>query len=571
MKTSKKPIIVQTSSTTPWWYYALGLLAVFVVAFEVYGPALSGPFVYDDVYLPFMNPIYLDKSLAFWANVRPLLMASFWMNYKTAGIEPYQYHWFNVLLHVVNSLLAYVIVRKFLTMVNEVGWKREALAIFSGALFLLHPIQTESVAYVASRSEAMSILLFLAAFAVFLYRKSTAISAPVVVAVLVLFGLACLTKEHTTVLPGLLLLTDYYWNPGFSLEGIKRNWKLYVPIVLGGVVGVAAVVRVLQNSNSAGFQLKDLTWYQYLFTQFRAIWVYLQLYFIPVGLNIDHDFPVSKTIFDQGAIVYLVALIAVAVAAWIYRKKYPLASYGFFGYLLLLAPTSSVVPIQDVLVEHRVYLPFICLLLITVEFLRRWDAGRSTMLAALGAILIVTGALSYQRNTLWGNPLDLWQDAVNKSPNKSRPHFQLAYAQVQNGQCQTATQNYERVSKLSPPDQTLLIDWALAEDCALKTDAAIARLKQALLMGPNAHIYSLIGMMYGKRGQVSESLDALAAGEKLDPKFEMIYVYRGNDYITMGNYTGAAQEFQKALSINPLNQVAKDGLAIAQKQLRANK
>src|SRR6185369_1585058 len=271
MKTSKKPI-VETSSTTPWWYYALGILAVFVVAFEVYGPALNGPFVYDDVYLPFMNATYLDKSLAFWANVRPLLMASFWMNYQSSGIEPYQYHWFNVLLHVVNSLLAYAIVRKFLGLVGEIGWKRETLAIFAGALFLLHPIQTESVAYVASRSEAMSILLFLAAFAVFLYRKKTAISVPVVIAVLLLFGLACLTKEHTTVLPILLLLTDYYWNPGFSLEGIKRNWKLYVPILIGGVVGVAAVIRVLQNSSSAGFQLKDLAWYQYLFTQFRAIW-----------------------------------------------------------------------------------------------------------------------------------------------------------------------------------------------------------------------------------------------------------------------------------------------------------
>jgi tetratricopeptide (TPR) repeat protein len=254
-----------------------------------------------------------------------------------------------------------------------------------------------------------------------------------------------------------------------------------------------------------------------------------------------------------------------------YRRRYPLASYGILGYLLLLAPTSSVVPIQDVLVEHRVYLPFICLLLITVEFLRRWKIDRGPMIAALGAILIVTAALSYQRNTLWGNPLSLWQDAVDKSPNKSRPHFQLAYAQVQAGQCQTALQNYERVAKLSPLDNTLLIDWALAEDCALKTDAAIARLKQVALMSPSAHVYSLIGMMYGKQGKVPESLDALAIGEKLDPRFEMIYVYRGNDYITTGNFSGAAEEFKRALSINPLNQVAKNGLAIAQKQLRANK
>jgi tetratricopeptide (TPR) repeat protein len=575
MKTSKnikvETVLAPNVWTPKWWHYALGCLATFLIAFEIYGPALSGPFVYDDVYLPFMNPVYLDKPLAFWANVRPLLMASFYVNYQSSGIEPYAYHWFNVFLHVLNSLLAYAIVRKFLAMAGESGWKNEALSIFAGALFLLHPVQTESVAYVASRSETMSILLFLAALAIFLYRKSAAISVPVVILVLVFFGLACLTKEHTTVLPGLLLLTDYYWNPGFRFEGIKRNWKLYAPILAGGVFGVAAVFTMLTFSSSAGFKLKDLQWYQYLFTQFRAVWMYLRMYVFPIGLNVDHDFPISKTIFDHGAVFYLIGLLALAAAAWKYRRDYPLASYGFFGFLLLLAPTSSVVPIQDVLVEHRVYLPFICLLLITVEFLRRWNVGRGAMMGTLGAVLAVAGGLSYQRNALWGDPVRLWQDAVNKSPGKARPHFQLAYAQVQTGQCQSAVQHYETVAKLEPADQNLLIDWALADDCALKTDSALIRLKQAAQMGPTAHVYSLIGMMHGKQGRVAESLDALAIAEKLDPKFEMIYVYRGNDYLTTGNFEGAAVEFKKAIAINSLNQVAVNGLMTAQKQLRVNK
>ena len=562
---------MKTSNNPTWWQYALGVLAAFLVAFEVYGPALNGPFVYDDVYLPFMNPVYLDKSLAFWANVRPLLMASYWMNYQSSGIEPYAYHWFNIFLHFLNAVLVYVVIRKFLAMAGESGWLRQTLAIFAGALFLLHPIQTESVAYVASRSETMSILFFLGALAVFLYRKSEAISVPVVIAVLVLFGLACLTKEHTTVLPVLLLLTDYYWNPGFRMQGIRRNWKLYVPILIGGVLGVAAVFTMLKASRSAGFDLRDLQWYQYLFTQFRSVWMYLKMFVLPVGLNIDHDFPVSKTIFDQGAIFYLVGLLVLVALAWKYRRTHPLASYGFFGFLILLAPTSSVVPIQDVLVEHRVYLPFICLLLITIEFLRRWKVGRGTMIATLGAVLVIAGTLSYQRNELWANPVGLWQDTVNKSPKKARPYFQLAYAQMQAGQCQTAVQNYEMVAKLEPADQSLLIDWALAEDCALQTSVAIGRLKQAAQMTPSAHVYSLIGMMYGKQGRVPESLDALATAEKLDPRYEMIFVYRGNDYLGIGNFSGAAAEFGHAISINPLNQIAINGLAMANKKLRASK
>jgi tetratricopeptide (TPR) repeat protein len=177
--------------------------------------------------------------------------------------------------------------------------------------------------------------------------------------------------------------------------------------------------------------------------------------------------------------------------------------------------------------------------------------------------------LSYQRNQLWANPVALWQDTVDKSPNRSRPHFQLAFAQTQAGQCQSAVQQYEMVSKLERPDSRLLVDWALAEDCALKTDSAIARLKQAAQMDPSAHVYSLLGMMYGKQGKVQESLEALATGEKLNPNYEMIFVYRGNDYFTLGEYAKAAEEFKRAVAINPLNQGAANGLQLAQKQLRA--
>ena len=86
------------------------------------------------------------------------------------------------------------------------------------------------------------------------------------VPILILFGAAILTKEHTAVLPALLLLTDYYWNPGFSFEGIRRNWKLYVPILIGGAIAAVFIFRVLGQSPSAGFGMKDLTWYEYFFT-----------------------------------------------------------------------------------------------------------------------------------------------------------------------------------------------------------------------------------------------------------------------------------------------------------------
>jgi tetratricopeptide (TPR) repeat protein len=186
------------------------------------------------------------------------------------------------------------------------------------------------------------------------------------------------------------------------------------------------------------------------------------------------------------------------------------------------------------------------------------------LLAVLGAVSVFAGALSYQRNQVWGSALAFWEDTSRKSPHNSRALFQLAYAQWQNGDCSTAVNNYERVSKMEKPDDRLLIDWALALDCANKPNEAIDKLRQAIATSPTAHAHALIGMIHGKRGHADEALQALATAEKHDPGFEMTYVYRGNIFVTTGDMARAAAEYQRALALNPNNTTAQQGLAMAQ-------
>src|SRR6266436_2148100 len=142
----------------PWWQY-LGGLAALLLVFAVYGPALNGAFVLDDRALPFMNPNFAGRPLAAWiAGVRPVLAFSFWINYRLAETDPNWYHITNVLLHFLTSCLIALIAARLLEWAGVAGRRRALLAAFAGALFLLHPAQTESVAYVASRSEALSVL-----------------------------------------------------------------------------------------------------------------------------------------------------------------------------------------------------------------------------------------------------------------------------------------------------------------------------------------------------------------------------------------------------------------------------
>ena len=547
-----------------WWTYPAVAAVVIFVAFQVYAPALHGPFVFDDTYLPYHTPGF-PGALHYWiSGVRPLLMFTYWVNYQLSQ-APFGFHVTNVLIHLLNSLLIFLIARKLLQP-DASGW---LLPAFAAAVFLLHPIQTEAVSYVAGRSDSLSVLFFLAALAVFLYRREPVVSWKIAIIVLVLFGAAGATKEHTLVLPAVLLLTDYYWNPGFSLSGIRRNWRLYAPVAMAAAMGSLFVGKVLAQAQTAGFGVTEFTWYQYFFTQCRAFFVYLRLLVFPAGQDLDWEFPISRNLLDHGALVGLVAILALAAAAIYFRRRYPLASYGFLVYLLLMAPTSSFVPIRDPIAERRMYLPMIGILLVVIGMLSRIRVDRRKMTAAFCGIVAVLAVVTYQRNRLWASDISIWEDAARKSPGKQRVHFQLAHTYYTNGRCQDAIAQYAEAARLQKPDYGLLVDWGLAYDCANQPGLAVAKLRAAAVLDPKAHVYTQIAMVYAKRSHWPEALQALAQAEKLDPNYDMIYDNRGGIRANTNDLAGAAADYQHALTLNPSNEHARQMLEIVERQLHA--
>ncbi len=572
MKKSKRTVEKTIVPTRPAglkpWHFAIVFAGAFIAVLIAYLPALRGPFVFDDIYLPFTEQEYDQAPLRVWiGSVRPLLMFTFWANYRLSGLEPFSYHLVNVVLHFITGVFVFLIIRRLLQWAGMEGRVREIVALAGGGLFLLHPVQTEAVAYIASRSETLSTLFFYAAFALFVYRRSSAISWPEAVGVLLLFGAAVNTKEHTAVLPLLLLLTDYYWNPGFSFAGIRKNWRLYAPIAAGGALAARMVWRILRWSDTAGFALPEFTWVQYFYTQCRAIWLYIRLFFLPYGQNVDHDFAISRSIMDHGAAIWLAGLIALVVAAVYYRRRYPLASYGFLVFLILLAPTSSVIPILDPVAEHRLYLPIVGLLLVVAEFLRRWRVSRTTLAASVAGLLLVAGWLTFDRAQVWGSDLALWEDSVAKSPRKARPQFQLAYAYFNRGRCGDALEHYNIVAQVGPTDQRLLIDWALAYDCLHRWDEALAKLQQAAGLQKNAQVYSLLGLVYLRQNKNAEALEALNTAVKLNPRFEFTYVYRARVHAALGDLAAAADDDRRALAINADNDTAREDLAVIEQHM----
>jgi hypothetical protein len=360
MKKSKRPRPAEPGAVPQaprrnftWWPWAAALASL-LLAFEIYGPALNGPFVLDDLYLPYGDPKSQGLSFLQWViGSRPMLMASFWLNHHWTGDDPYAYHATNVLLHFLVSVIVALIAMRLLDWAGGVagsnpggkGAAHPTLGIFAGALFLVHPIQTESVAYVASRSETLSVLFYYAAYCVFLYRRTASITWLRALAVMALFGAAVATKQHTLTLPLLLLLTDLYWahgpnqggsnqggsNQGGSNQGgsnqasLRANRLLYIFLGLTGAAGAWFVWTTIRSANTAGFHVAGFTPLNYFFTECRVVWAYVRMFVLPLGQNADPEVAVSHTLLDSGAIVALAAWVVVVTAAWIYRKRWHLA------------------------------------------------------------------------------------------------------------------------------------------------------------------------------------------------------------------------------------------------------
>jgi tetratricopeptide (TPR) repeat protein len=574
MKTKKPKSARAEAPATRTWLWCGAALATLAVVFWAYGPAMHTGFLFDDTTQHFALPT-ASQPLSSWIGpVRPVLMFSYWVNSRISMEDTSWYHYFNILIHALAGIFVFLVIRRLLEWAGAEESSRTPWAAFGTLLFLLHPLQAESVAYISGRSDSLCGMLSCASFAAFLYRRSPAISWAGVLPVLLLFGAAVLTKEQAVALPALFVLTDFWWNPQTPLRSVRANWRLYAILALGAAGAAALFWKLIVGAgagSSAGFAIKDFTWYQYLFTQFRAIFAYVFNFLLPVNLNVDWDFPISRGIFEYGAIFGLAALLALAAAAWRYRRTFPLAGYGYFVFLVLLSPTSSILPIKDPIADRRMYLPILGLILIAIDLLRRLKVERKLLALGAAALMVATALATHARAEVWSDPILLWQDSALKSPNKVRAHFQLAFAYYEQGHFDLAIAEFQRTAELKPPTADLLYDWGLAYDALHQPELALAKLRQSAVLEATAQVFTQIAKVDAGQQRWAEALDALSTAEKLDPKFAITYVFRGKIYLNTNRAAEAVEQYQLALAIDPKVQDGQHDLAIAQSMLRTGR
>jgi hypothetical protein len=524
--------------------------AVFVTLLCLYWPALHGRFVFDDLSLPF-SKVMRDEPLSAWmSGVRPILMFTYWVNYQFGGTNPDGYHFLNLVIHFVNAGLAFLVLFRLMT---TVGWaqRKSLTAAAAGALiFAVHPLQTESVSYIAGRSESLASLFLLLAYVVFLYRREPSISWREALLVLVLFGIAVKTKENAVSLAGILVLTDLFWPVPFSLERLKGNWRLYALLTPAGIVGAIGVFRLLATAESAGFSLTTYNWYQYAFTEARAMFSYLGLTVLPIGQSIDQDYPPSMTLWDHGAIVYIIALAGLLALCLWRRHRYPLCCFGLLMFLIWLAPTSSIVPLEDAFVERRMYLPLLGLILIGCDLASRLRISRPALACSVAFILLVFGKLCFDRNRLWGSPERLLEMAASSAVYNPRPVLNFTGILIQHGRCDLASAFLERAEANLPNNYHVNAAWGRTLACLGRFDEALQRLQIAARIHPCSQVYEWTGLVYGQMGLIEPAGGLLRKAVESDPKSETAHASLALWYEKTNDVQAAENEYRTAVDLD---------------------
>ncbi|HEY6012234.1 MAG TPA: hypothetical protein VIX18_12280 [Nitrospirota bacterium] len=349
----------------------------------------DNPAIVENAYIKRFTPENVEHLLSI---NRPVVNMTLMLNYAMSGLNVVGWHIFNVGCHIINSFLVYLLIFQTLNMpllAKKYAERSRRMALFGALLFGVHPIQTESVTYIITRTEILATLFYLAAFLFFIQgvkKRNFAYFIGAALSSLLSMG----SKEWAVTLPAMLFLYDVIFLSDGTLKPALSRWMAYVLIALpwGLVAHTLNLVAGSGSGASVGFNITNsagvhMNAWIYLLTSFNVIWTYIRLLILPINQNLDYEYAVARTLFEFPTLLSFIGHIAViSISFWLYLKKgWLLAPFGVAWFYITLSPVQSFVPVMDVIFEHRVYMPSIGFFIVFVagyETLFAWISRKGT-------------------------------------------------------------------------------------------------------------------------------------------------------------------------------------------------
>jgi protein O-mannosyl-transferase len=572
---------------------------ILILGSIVYGNHLQNPFQFDTVsYIINQHRLdnineqltlnYLKKDFLH----RSLLQISIAFNAKLDGYRTFSYHLINLVLHFINSLLVYFVTLKtwFYLKSNNYKYQETEIhfaALFTAILFLIHPIQTESVIYIMSRSEVFAGTFYLSSFLLFqvYLAKDRPIRATyksiIFLIITGLFILGFSVKQTLITFPLMLILYFLFGQPSEapSIRWInKQKWKIGLILLVGVTLLFHRLLTdelFLIGESTAG---EDIGRLNYMLTQPSVIfYYYLKILLFPINLNIDPDIALVTKWWSWKFITALIGLAGLIY--FLFRgKEKRLLLYFISWFLIVLSPSSSIITLSDLAAEHRTYLAsysfyavitFFIYKVTHMPFISNPTKSRNILLMLSIFIIAIFSILTIQRNQIWAGEVSLWADTLKKSPKKIRPVINIAQAYTKVGKFDLAIEYYEKALALNP--NVFATNYNLGNlyyEKGREKDA-LRLLNRANFIRPKTpETHGLLGEIYLERKQIELAEFHLKLAVEIKPNYALAMRNLGIIYyFHLKKPEEAAVYFSRTLSIDP-NQKEADNIRFLVKKIK---
>jgi tetratricopeptide (TPR) repeat protein len=546
---------------------ALGLAGV---TFLVYLPALSCDFVaYDDAEYVTENRVVwqgLSPGGMRWAltavvsaNWHPLTMLSLMLDYQLCDGKPFGFHLTNVLLHVVNTVLLF----RLLRLITSCVGRSAAVAL----LFALHPLHVESVAWVAERKDVLSTLFGLLALRAYLWYAAGVGVDPInrvntslrMALVTVLLALSLLAKPMWVTFPFLLLLLDW-WPLRRGAHGLAEKTPLFV------LIAVFSVVTVVTQKTAAAGQVVHVVALPLRLGNAALSYVeYLRQTLAPLDLAAFYPHP-RESLNVTLAAAAAVGLLVVSAAAFRQRERVPYLFVGWFWYLGMLVPVIGLVQVGDqARADRYTYVPLVGIFLVL-----SWAAAdlfRRARLPGFAVGLAVTASLlcglyTWAQISHWSDARTLWQQVCHVSPDNSFARKNLGAALMNRGDFKEALAEFDRGLELDPGDAELYANRGQALFALDRLSEAEQALEEALELDPRlAQAQQHLGLLRYLDGRLDDAAERFIAAKDANPSLAAAWLGLGKVRLRQKKVADAEEYLNEALRLDPRVVDAYDALA----------
>jgi len=578
-----------------------------VLGLALYWNSLDNPFCYlDDPEYVVINPnireignipkFFIDPRLStrtprYTGHYRPLVTASYAIDYAIGRLNPVVYHLTNLSFHIGSSILVFFIMQTMIGGKGERSPAREIASLAAGLVFLVHPFNSEAVNYITARSSVMNGFFFLLAFYCWMRFRSAGVYPPqeaghegrryFYLGSLFAFAFSMLSKEVAITLPVLIWLYDLLFlhetskSPQDS-EAYKdrwgrwrwrvfsfRNYLYYLPFILMVVIPYL-LIRVSHFGRIFPSFRRDLM--TQIFTGLPILVRHLSMFILPKGQSVFHDVEiyreVNSTVFLSGFLLLLYTTIAIFLARSRY-VQWRIVSFFMFWFFIVMIP-MVIVPLNAIFRESRGYLAVMSFAVFVGAIL--FELGRRGLnrisIGVIVVLFMVYSAVTFQRNVVWGDEVLLWKDAVEKSPKAGITHAGLTAAYLKKGDVLHALNAARKGLSVAPDNYYLLVNLGDGLQLYGKTDEALMVYKRALSIDPSRPtLWNAIASSLRRKGDFDAAEFYLREGLKIGKDYSPLYYNLGMVLIEKGDTSGAIEALKEAISLYPSYVEARFGLA----------